>query len=198
MQYGIGVWELTIIEVSRFESTHTQMAKTVQGLPVFIADSAVLAILGWTSLQAWIENRHLLMLRKILSLNMDNIYMKIGIERLIKLRGKSNNCVSHDTILLMYKVCVKYGLDVHVKDILNSKIISNEAWKGLVNSGTMARENTTWFISICLYSSLRLYRKVFPMIGLCHWWWLADSKPHLRQCFPSVVQTLKVGLRVQL
>ncbi len=81
------------------------MAKTVQGLPVFIADAAVLAILGRTSLQAWIEKRRLLMLWKILALNIDNIYKKICIERLIRLRGKSNNFVSHGPIALMYKVC---------------------------------------------------------------------------------------------
>ncbi len=28
------------------------------------------------------------------------------------------------------------------------------------------------------------------MIGLCHWWQLADSKPHLRQCCQSVVQAI--------
>ncbi len=104
MLYGIDVWELTDTEVSRFESAHTQMAKTVQGLPVFIADAAVLAILGWTSLQAWIEKRCLLMLLEILSLSMDNIYKKICIERLIRLRGKSNNVVSHGSIALIYKV----------------------------------------------------------------------------------------------
>ncbi len=134
---------------------------TVQGLPVFIGGAAVLAILGWTSLKARIEKRRLLILWKILALNMDNIYKKICIERLIRLRGKSNNFLSHCPIALMYKVCVKYGLDVHVMDILNSKIIGNAAWKGLVNSAIMGRENTMWSISICLYSSLRLYRSVF-------------------------------------
>ncbi len=90
----------------------------------------------------------------------------------------------------MYKVCVKYGLDVHVKDILNGKIISNAAWKGLVNSAIMERENTMWSISTCLYSSLRMYRRVIPMIGLYQWWQLADSKPHLRQYCQSVVQII--------
>ncbi len=93
----------------------------------------------------------------------------------------------------MYKVCVKYGLDVHVKDILNGKIISNAAWKILVNCAIMERENTMWSIIICLYSSLRLYRRVIPMIGLCHWWQLADTKPHLRQCCQSVVQAITGG-----
>ncbi len=41
----------------------------------------------------------------------------------------------------MYNVCVKYGLDVHVKDILNGKIFSYTAWKGLVNSAIMEKEN---------------------------------------------------------
>ncbi len=118
---------------------------------------------------------------------MDNIYKKICIERLIRLRGKSNNFVSHGPIALMYKVCVKYGLDVHLMNILNGNIIGNAAWKGLVNSAIMERENTMWSISICLYSSLRLYRRV------CHWWQLADSKPHLRQCCQSVVQAITGG-----
>ncbi len=61
----------------------------------------------------------------------------------------------------MYKGCVKYGLEVHVMDILNGKIISNAAWKDLVNSAIMEMENTMWSISICLYSSLRLYRRVY-------------------------------------
>ncbi len=59
--------------------------------------------LGWTSLQAWIEKRRLLMLWKI-SLSMDNIYNKICIERLINQRRKPNNVVSHGPIALMYKV----------------------------------------------------------------------------------------------
>ncbi len=88
MLYGIDVSEWTDTQVSRFESAHTQMAKTVQGLPVFIADAAVLAILAWTSPQAWIAKRCLLMLWKILSLSMDNIYKKICIERSIRLIGK--------------------------------------------------------------------------------------------------------------
>ncbi len=121
MLYGIDVWELNDTEVSRFESAHTQMANTVQGLPVFIVDATVLAILGWTSLQAWIEKRCLPILWKILALNMDNIYKKICIERLIRLRGKTNNLVSHGHIALMYNVCVKYSLDVHVMNILNGK-----------------------------------------------------------------------------
>ncbi len=133
------------------------------------------------------------MLWKILALNMDNIYKKICIERLIRLRGNSNNFVSHGPIALMYNVCLKYSLNVHVMDILNGKIISNTAWKGLVNSAIMERENTMWSISVCLYSSLRLYGRVFPMIGLCHWWHLADNKPHLRQCCQSVVQAITGG-----
>ncbi len=67
MLFGIDMWELTDTEVSRFESSHTQMFKTVQGQSVFIADAAVLAILGWTSPQASIEKRCLLMLWKILT-----------------------------------------------------------------------------------------------------------------------------------
>ncbi len=121
---------------------------------------------------------------------MDNIYKKICIERLIRLRGKSNNFVCHGHIALMYKVCVKFGLDVHVNDILNGKIINNAAWKGLVNSAIMERENTMWSFSICMYSSLRMYRRVIPKIGLCHRWQLADSKPHLRQCCQAVVQAI--------
>ncbi len=93
----------------------------------------------------------------------------------------------------MYNVCLKYSLDVNVMDILNGKINSNTAWKGLVNSAFMERENTMWSISVYLYSSLRLYRRVFPMIWLCYWWQLADSKPHLRQCCQSVVQAITGG-----
>ncbi len=52
---------------------------------------------------------------------MDNIYKKICTDRLNRLRGKSNNFVSHGLIALTYKVCVKYDLDVQVKDILNGK-----------------------------------------------------------------------------
>ncbi len=118
---------------------------------------------------------------------MDNIYKKICIERLIRVRGKSNNFVPHGCIALMY------SLDVYVKDILNGKIISNAVWKGLVNRAMMERENTMWPISICLYSSLRLYRRVIPMIGLCHWWQLADSKLHIRQCCQSVDQAITGG-----
>ncbi len=93
----------------------------------------------------------------------------------------------------MCKVCLKYGLYGHVKDILNGKIISNAAWTYLVNSAIMKWENTMWSISICLYSSLRLYRRVIPMIGLCHCWQLADSKQQLRQCSQSVVQVIRGG-----
>ncbi len=31
------------------------------------------------------------------------------------------------------------------------------------------------------------------MIGFCHWWQLADIKPHLRQCCQSVVQVITGG-----
>ncbi len=41
MLYGIDVWTLTDTEINSFESTHTLMARTVQGLTVFIADASV-------------------------------------------------------------------------------------------------------------------------------------------------------------
>ncbi len=31
------------------------------------------------------------------------------------------------------------------------------------------------------------------MIGLCHWWQFADSKPHLRQYCQSVVKVITGG-----
>ncbi len=55
--------------MAQFGKTYTEMAKNGQGLPSFTSNIAVIAIIGWTSLEIWFDMRHLILLWKVFTLS---------------------------------------------------------------------------------------------------------------------------------
>ena len=170
------------------------MAKSIQGLPIHIADGACLAMLGWVSVEAWIDRRRLMFLWSILNLSMDNIYKECVLTRLCKLRNWTGDLQPKGPVSKMYETCHKYGLHDILHMMMDTGVIINKSeWKREISKHIMEREHNIWWCSIHLYASLGIYRAVVPGISLCWWWSLANDFPNVRQYCRSVVRVIMGG-----
>ncbi len=165
MLYGVEVWDLTNGDIKKLDlKAHVQMARNTQGLPGFVADVAVLAPLGWVSIQGYIDRRRLLFLWSILHLDVFCIYKQLCIYRLMQIRNNSSRYHS-GPISDMYHACVKYELCDAVFEMLSSGTIpSRGVWKGIVSRKVMEHEHALWRLQVQMYSSL----------SVIHTWSLMD------------------------
>ena len=191
MMYGAEIWDMAESELYRFEKAHRQMAKSVQGLPVNVADGACLATMGWVSLESWVDRRRLVFLWNILNLSMNNIYKQCSVARLCEIRYWTKEVQPSGPVAKLYETCVKYGLDEEVNAMLDSGIMVGKAqWTRELSKRIMVRETSIWWCSIHLYPSLGIYRTVIPGVALSWWWALADKTPGVREYCRSVVRVI--------
>ncbi len=193
MLYGVEVWGLKDCEIVKLERAHTQMARNIQGLPGFVANVSVLALLGWISIQGYIDRRCLLFLWSILRLDVFCIYKQLCMYRLLRIRGDST--VSNGgPVLNFYKTCEKYGLCDVVFDMIDSGIVMSKGqWKRLISRKVMEYECMRWRVEIQMYSSLTFYKNVISKYGLCIWWRLAEHNPETLKSCRSVINVLTGG-----
>ncbi len=193
MLYGTEVWAMSESTMIKFEKAHRQMARSIQGLPAFTPDVAVLAILGWVSAHGYTDRKRLMMLWSLVSLPVNNIYKQIFMNRVISYRyGKCNK--SKSPMLTLYDTCCKYVLKYEVDKMVDTGVsMPKTVWKRMVSHKIMEEESRQWHTSLYLYSSLQVYRNVILKIAMCMWWVLADTIPHMRQECHSVILLITGG-----
>ena len=134
MFHGVEVWQLLNTEITRFEKAHTQMGKSLEGLPQFTADIAVLAIMGWVSLQAWVDKCRLLFLWKLLFFDSNHIYRKMTVGKVVYIRSTFNNRFKNRPISTLYEMVCKYGLAEHILNMIYGSGLGKLTWKKVVKT----------------------------------------------------------------
>ena len=77
MVYGFEVTPINKSRIRELDDAHRQNAKIVQGLPANISKTAPLALLGWLTLESYIDMNKMLFLWKMLCLPHEIIYRRI-------------------------------------------------------------------------------------------------------------------------
>lgn len=193
MLYGVEVWPIKAKDMDKFELTHSQMARNLQGLPSHVSGLAARSILGWVSIEAWADMKRLMFLHKTINLSCDNLFRIITVRKLFVLFRNSNSSKVVGPTDLLYRVCMKYDMCNLLYECLLGKVIQKNEWKRIVTTRVLGREHELWAINVHLYSSLRLYRHIEPGISLSLWWHLGESRPDMRDACQSVIIVITGG-----
>ena len=77
MVYGFEVTPISKSRIRELDDAHRQNAKIVQGLPADISKPTPLSLLGWLTLESYIDMDKMLFLWKMLCLPHENTYRRI-------------------------------------------------------------------------------------------------------------------------
>ena len=183
MLFGLEALPLSGSHMAKLEKAHRQMAKSVQGLPGHTPDPAVLAQIGWCTIQSYIDRKRLLLVWKILNMDQQSTIKKVTLCRLTQFQQEPDNtqvCVE-SPLRITFKTARKYGLLGDLMQMTFNTGGTYAQWKAKVSLAITQRETDTWRARCMLYPSLIHYRVSIPNITMCSFWRLAVARPDLRQ-----------------
>ncbi len=189
MAYGLEVWNLGK-DFVRLEKAHIGFGKKIQGLPEHTSEPAALSMIGWLSLECYVEILKVLFLWRILLLPVNNIYRKIVISRLCSFFEHPANRWEGPTYN-MYKIFIKYGLDKELrKSILHSQYDSLMNVKKRVRTLVWYWYKNKWKISCQMYKKLEFFRSIVTDFTQSFWWKLAKENSTKVKHYKRVVKLL--------
>ena len=175
--YGLELCVLNDNCINTLEEAHRKFSKIIQMLPISSPNPSHIALLGWLSMSSYISMKKVLFMWRILSLPCDNIYRRI-VQKLI-------SCIRDDDIIPyvspiydIYRYVCSYGLQIHLKNILErEEIINYTVWKRSIKTIVWSYEFEKWKATCMLYPELNLYRSSIETISMHMWWYFVADNP---------------------
>jgi hypothetical protein len=139
--YGCELWNnLTNNEMLLLERAHRYVCKYVHGLPKLTRTHKCITLLGWTTIECYIDSKKLLFLGRLCNMPSRFLPKQIFITRLLLYL---NNCktISGSFIPDIIKTVRKYDLFSYVDNFVKtSSFPSSKKWKYLIKSSVIAYE----------------------------------------------------------
>jgi len=189
MTYGLEIVDLDRTSIAKLESTHSDIAKQLQGLPKQAVSSGCIASLGWVSVETYIQLMQLLFIWRILLLPASNIYKQVAIVRLCHHLYNQDGKHTGPTYL-MVKSFRKFGLEgMLLEAIEDGSMCKMSTFKRVAKKAVKAYEEKCFKCTTGLFSMLSLFRECISSIDMWKWWYVAAI------C-PSVVNKCKVLVKL--
>ncbi len=171
LTYGLEVWGVAQEGFVQMEHFHNTAGKTIQGLPTQTPNPACHATLGWKSIEMYVDIARLMFLWKIMMLPATNLYNRLMIKRLCKLRFGDYLSDPEGPIACLYGTAIKYGLVECVHVMLDSGIVYPRCkWTTQVNAAVLERQASSWVAKCMMYKSLGTFQYLVPKIAMLAWW----------------------------
>ena len=194
MVYGFEVTPISKSRIRQLDDAHRQNAKIVQGLPANISKQPPLTLLGWLTLESYIDMNKILFLWNMLCLPHENIYRRITTFIISLLLSEHVHKKRDSPISSMLKVVTAYKRDEILREhLLRGDFGDFYRWKRLIKKIVWDNEITKWKLSCMLYSELDVYRNCVCHMGMHSWWQLARHKPNLTNLVSGVLAVLQGG-----
>ena len=137
--YGCELWNnLTNNEMLLLERAHRYVCKYVQGLPKLTRTHKCITLLGWTTIECYIDSKKLLFFGRLCNMPSRFLPKQIFITRLLLYL---NNCkaISGGFIPDIIKTVRKYDLFSYADNFVKtSSFPSSKKWKYLIKSSVIA------------------------------------------------------------
>ena len=162
------------------ERARRQHARVVQRLPNSTGQPAVLAPLGWLSMNAYISQLKITFLWRVLNLPDRNIYKCVVLHVLDRcFQCENETQLGIGLVQDMYRAVCSYD----IKDELSKCVALNnygdiEERKCWIKRRIREYELYSWKASCLMYPSLNIYRETVEDIRMHTWWSYADKFPH--------------------
>ena len=143
--YGCELWnELTRTGILMLERAHRFICRVLQGLPPRTRSDKCTSLLGWLTIESYIDKCKLLFFGRLYRLNSRHLPKRILISRLFEFKYQ---CVYNQLGFVpdTYRIAKKYDLLKYIIDFsANGTFPSKTIWKKLVICNFQRTEQSSW------------------------------------------------------
>ncbi|KAK6186686.1 hypothetical protein SNE40_005971 [Patella caerulea] len=159
--YGCQLWNnLTREEIAMLERAQHFACKYVLGLNLRTRSDMCTSLLGWGSLESYIDERKLFFFGHILNMNPKYLPRSILITRLLEY---NLDCTKHQKGFIpdVWRIINKYNLNQYMSMFLQNRVFLGYcSWKRIVKQAVTAKECNDWKLRMSLHNDFRLFSQI--------------------------------------
>ena len=156
MLYGCELWgKLTKIQMYTLEKTQKTVSKSIQGLNWRTHDEVVRGLLGWFTMNGYIDKMKLLFVHTLVNAHPDSLLKHVFLNEMynILMYGAKEKSITTD----LYHVIKKYDILKYVVCYLQGGRFPNRlVWKSIIKKQIMLYEEYIWWSGLVAKDSRRL------------------------------------------
>ncbi|CAC5418638.1 unnamed protein product [Mytilus coruscus] len=181
--YGCELWGiLTSTEWLMLERTQHYICKNIQGLPRRTRNDMCLPMIGWFSIESYVDEKKLLFLGQICNLPCESVSFRILIRRVndFKYNDGSHSNLGF-TVDIMY-ILQKYDLSTYFDDFCETGLFPSPlVWKSIVKTAVAAFEIFIWTRRINIDDDFVAFKTIKKAYAPHSAWTIALKHPNLRK-----------------
>ena len=168
MLYGAELWTLNRMKLSTLEKVQNTFLRVCLGLLGGTSGSAARGFVGLWSIEAEVDKRKLLFLRRLIHASEQCIHHRVFIIRLTRWKWNPNKITGFlpDIVRILKKYSLLEYLDYYLQ---TGNFPSKSEWKRVVVESLKKVENEEWGKKIHCYDQLRLYKHVIKELAPNMW-----------------------------
>ena len=177
--YGCELWNgITKSNIAHLEATHHFCLKRLQSLPLRTRSDMVKGLLGFTSLEAYIDLQKLLFMGTLCRLKPRDVTYKLFVLRLFHLQNKCTR-LNRGFINDIVRILEKYGLNQYLNDFISTCTFPPKCqWKRLCKSTIFALEQSNWRARLETSDDFFRFREVHLQLTSSNIWLTALKNPN--------------------
>ncbi|PJE78122.1 hypothetical protein CI610_02944 [invertebrate metagenome] len=141
--YGCELWVLSNTELLMLERAQHFIVKSIQGFGKRTRTDMCTSLIGWLSIEAYIDIKKLLYLGRICRMNRNNLICRVFISRFFMYIV--NNCSQKGFIPDIVRILKKYNLYEYIVLFLDDGSFPNKIhWKSLIYKSVSNYETNAW------------------------------------------------------
>ena len=178
--YGAELWVMGNKDIELLDAFQRYAARRIQRFGKRTPNETSLSTLGWMRIESYIYGKKMLFVRTITSLNHDNLYRQVFVERLKQFHmdmasGLRNTYKS--PIFDILRISIVLNLYDEIKGMaLSGHIYGKQVWKRLVWGRINEIESEDWAYSVKYFDNTSLLRSIVGTPSYSIWWTLSDSR----------------------
>jgi len=177
--FGCELWNsISNSDMRQLEATHHFCLKRIQGLPRLTRSDMVKGLLGFTSIEAYIDLQKLLFLGTLCRLEPCDIAYQILINRLYQYTSNST-MRNRGFVPDVTRILGKYQLYEHLNNFMSSNVFpSKQQWKRICKQRVYDHEQTAWFRRMCSCDDFSRFREIHYNLVPSNIWRIALDNPN--------------------
>ena len=175
--FGCDLWNnINNTDMMHLEATHHYCLKRIQSLPHFTRSDMVTGLLGFTTLEAYIDYQKLSFLGTLCRLKPDNIAFKVFLHRLYQ---QNNSCTKVNIGFLpdIKRILNKYSLYHYLQSFTDTTSFPDKAlWKRICKINIFQSEQNKWLQRMTASSDFDMFRSVQSHLTPANIWRVAVER----------------------
>lgn len=169
--FGCELWyNIKQSDLRHLETTHHFCLKRIQNLPKLTRSDMVKGMLGFTSIEAYIDMQKLSFLGYLCRLQSSDLAYKVFIQRLFQYKYLSNT-KAIGFIKDIKRVLTKYNLECHLDTFEKHSVFPEKTrWKKCCKNAIFHYETNAWLQRINICEDFQRFRNVHPVLAPSAMW----------------------------